>query len=412
MLSGHSFNALLKTLEEPPPHVKFLLATTDPHKIPVTVLSRCLQLNLKRLLPSEIFTQMGFILTQEKIEFESDALKLLSRAADGSMRDGLSLLDQAIVFGNGRVNNDDVHAMLGSIAKQPVEAILYALAKADAPAILDHIDELSQLSPDFTDLLQQLLQFLHRIALVQHVPTTLTHDLDVDVVAELAKQLSPEDVQLYYQIGLLGQKELDLSPDPRSGFEMVMLRMLTFRPAKISAPANIPPAANAIAIASAVTEQIPSPPTIAPTLQPPSSPPQLIAPQETAVHPVAMHPQNWESMVANLKSGMTKQFASRCVLEHLDDIQCKLSLDPEFQSLLDDDSMDKLEKSLRELLAKPIKLSIEVKTLGAHTPAQLITQAQDNRQQEAVQAIYEDRSIIYFQDNFDAHVLPETIQPL
>ena len=412
MLSGHSFNALLKTLEEPPPHVKFLLATTDPHKIPVTVLSRCLQFNLKRLLPSEIFTQMGFILTQEKIEFESDALKLLSRAADGSMRDGLSLLDQAIVYGNGRVNNDDVHAMLGSIAKQPVEAILYALAQANAPAILDHIDELSQLSPDFTDLLQQLLQFLHRIALVQHVPTTLTHDLDVDVVAELAKQLSPEDVQLYYQIGLLGQKDLELSPDPRSGFEMVMLRMLTFRPAKISAQANISPAANANAIAPAVIEQIPSQPTIASTLHQPSSPPQLIAPQETAVHPVAMHLQNWESMVANLKSGMTKQFASRCVLEHLDDTQCKLSLDPQFQSLLDDDSMEKLEKSLRELLAKPIKLSIEVKTLDAHTPAQLITQAQENRQQEAVQAIYEDRSIIYFQDNFDAQVLPETIQPI
>jgi DNA polymerase-3 subunit gamma/tau len=412
MLSGHSFNALLKTLEEPPPHVKFLLATTDPHKIPVTVLSRCLQFNLKRLLPSEIFTQMGFILTQEKIEFESDALKLLSRAADGSMRDGLSLLDQAIVYGNGRVNNDDVHAMLGSIAKQPVEAILYALAQANAPAILDHIDELSQLSPDFTDLLQQLLQFLHRIALVQHVPTTLTHDLDVDVVAELAKQLSPEDVQLYYQIGLLGQKDLELSPDPRSGFEMVMLRMLTFRPAKISAQANISPAANANAIAPAVIEQTPSQPTIAPTLHQPSSPPQLIAPQETAVHPVAMHLQNWESMVANLKSGMTKQFASRCVLEHLDDTQCKLSLDPEFQSLLDDDSMEKLEKSLRDLLAKPIKLSIEVKTLDAHTPAQLITQAQENRQQEAVQAIYEDRSIIYFQDNFDAQVLPETIQPI
>ena len=412
MLSGHSFNALLKTLEEPPPHVKFLLATTDPHKIPVTVLSRCLQFNLKRLLPSEIFTQRGFILTQEKIEFESDALKLLSRAADGSMRDGLSLLDQAIVYGNGRVNNDDVHAMLGSIAKQPVEAILYALAQSNAPAILDHIDELSQLSPDFTDLLQQLLQFLHRIALVQHVPTTLTHDLDVDVVAELAKMLSPEDVQLYYQICLLGQKDLELSPDPRSGFEMVMLRMLTFRPAKISAQANISPAANANAIAPAVIEQIPSQPTIAPTLHQPSSPPQLIAPQETAVHPVAMHLQNWESMVANLKSGMTKQFASRCVLEHLDDTQCKLSLDPEFQSLLDDDSMEKLEKSLRELLAKPIKLSIEVKTLDAHTPAQLITQAQENRQQEAVQAIYEDRSIIYFQDNFDAQVLPETIQPI
>ncbi|MEN9757776.1 MAG: hypothetical protein RL755_1963, partial [Pseudomonadota bacterium] len=125
-----------------------------------------------------------------------------------------------------------------------------------------------------------------------------------------------------------------------------------------------------------------------------------------------LNPQNWESMVANLKSGMTKQFASRCVLEYLDDTQCRLSLDPEFDSLLDDDSTEKLEKALRDLLAKPIKLSIEVKTLGEHTPAQLIVQAQENRQQEAVQAIYEDSTIVYFQDNFDAHVLPDTIQPI
>lgn len=414
MLSGHSFNALLKTLEEPPPHVKFLLATTDPHKIPVTVLSRCLQFNLKRLLPSEIFTQMGFILTQEKIDFEADALKLLSRAADGSMRDGLSLLDQAIVYGNGRVSNDDVHAMLGSITKQPVEAILHALAQANAPAILDHIDELSQFSPDFMDLLQQLVQFLHRIALVQHVPTMLTHDLDVDVVAELAKRLSLEDVQLYYQIGLLGQKELELAPDPRSGFEMVMLRMLTFRPVKVDIRAEMPINANAHTIAPATIQQSPPPTTVAPTIQqqPASASPQLSTPQEAATPPLALNPQNWESMVANLKSGMTKQFASRCVLEYLDDTQCRLSLDPEFDSLLDDDSTEKLEKALRDLLAKPIKLSIEVKTLGEHTPAQLIVQAQENRQQEAVQAIYEDSTIVYFQDNFDAHVLPETIQPI
>ena len=414
MLSGHSFNALLKTLEEPPPHVKFLLATTDPHKIPVTVLSRCLQFNLKRLLPSEIFTQMGFILTQEKIDFEADALKLLSRAADGSMRDGLSLLDQAIVYGNGRVSNDDVHAMLGSIAKQPVEAILHALAQANAPAILDHIDELSQFSPDFMDLLQQLVQFLHRIALVQHVPTVLTHDLDIDVVAELAKRLSPEDVQLYYQIGLLGQKELELAPDPRSGFEMVMLRMLTFRPVKVDIRTEMPVNANAHTIAPATIQQSPPPATVAPTIQqqPPSVTPQLITPQEAATPPLALNLQNWESMVANLKSGMTKQFASRCVLEYLDETQCRLSLDPEFDSLLDDDSLEKLEKALRDLLAKPIKLSIEVKTLGEHTPAQLIVQAQENRQQEAVQAIYEDSTIVYFQDNFDAHVLPETIQPI
>lgn len=411
MLSGHSFNALLKTLEEPPPHVKFLLATTDPHKIPVTVLSRCLQFNLKRLLPSEIFTQMGFILSQEKIEFEPDALKLLSRAADGSMRDGLSLLDQAIIYGNGRVNNDDVHAMLGSIATQPVEAILYALAQANAAAILDHIAELSQLSPDFTDLLQQLLQYLHRIALVQHIPSTLTHDLDVNVIAELATQFSPEDVQLYYQIGLLGQKDLELTPDPRSGFEMVMLRMLTFRPATIGEKTNTSPAVKTspVTVPTKITSVALNSENLPPaSVSTPISPKTAMPP----VSPVAMNLQNWESIVANLKMGMTKEFASRCVLEHMDASTCHLSLDPEFQSLLDDDLMGKLEKALGDLLAKPIKLSIEVKTLQAHTPAQLITQAQENRQQEAVQAIYEDSTIVYFQDNFDAHVLPETIQPI
>jgi DNA polymerase-3 subunit gamma/tau len=403
MLSGHSFNALLKTLEEPPPHVKFLLATTDPHKIPVTVLSRCLQLNLKRLLPSEIFTQMGFILGQESIAFESDALKLISRAADGSMRDALSLLDQAIVYGNGAVSNDEVHAMLGSIAQQPVESILHALSQADAPAILNQIDELSQLSPDFSDLLQQLLQFLHRVALVQHVPTTLTHDLDVEVVAQLAKTMSPEDVQLYYQIGLLGQKDLELAPDPRSGFEMVMLRMLTFRPVQNG---NVQPVQ-----AQQVVPQIQPRPQVA-QIQPP---PQVAPVQHfQPAPPVSSAPSftdNWETIVSRLKNGMTKQFASRCVLEHLDEIHCRLSLDPEFQSLLDQDSVAKLENALRELFIKPLKLHVEVKALAAATPAQQIVQAQDNRQQAAVAAIYQDPNVAYLQANFDAQVLPETIEP-
>ena len=404
MLSGHSFNALLKTLEEPPPHVKFLLATTDPHKIPVTVLSRCLQLNLKRLLPSEIFTQMGFILGQENIAFETDALKLISRAADGSMRDALSLLDQAIVYGNGAVNNADVYAMLGSIAQQPVESILQALAQADAPAILNQIDDLSQLSPDFSDLLQQLLQFLHRIALVQHIPTTLTHDLDAEVVAHLAKTFSPEDVQLYYQIGLLGQKDLELAPDPRSGFEMVMLRMLTFRPVKSE---NTPPIAplpvSTIASISQPKPQATNPqPPVIPIQSPPIAAPISEMPRIT---------DNWETIVAGLK-GMTRQFASNCVLEYLDETQCQLSLAAEFQSLLDQDAISKLEKALRDLLGKPLKLSIEVKTLATVTPAQQIMQAQENRQQAAAEAIYQDPNVTYMQSHFGAQVLPETIQPI
>ena len=170
MLSGHSFNALLKTLEEPPAHVKFLLATTDPQKIPVTILSRCLQFNLKQLSPSQIFSQMAFILSQEKIDYEPAALKSLSRAADGSMRDGLSLLDQAIVYGNGKVNSNDVNNMLGTVAIQPIEDILHALVDSDAQAIINKVAELDDLSANFNDVLQQMLQVLHRSALSQHIP--------------------------------------------------------------------------------------------------------------------------------------------------------------------------------------------------------------------------------------------------
>ena len=191
MLSGHSFNALLKTLEEPPPHVKFLLATTDPHKIPVTVLSRCLQFNLKRLLPAQIFKQMAFILQQENIDFDAASLKLLSRAADGSMRDGLSLLDQAIVYGNGKVTAEDVRAMLGTVAEQPVDDLLIALARGDAAAILEKINEIASLTPDFSDVLQQILQILHRVALVQQLPTAIDHDLDTDMIAAIVISAYP-----------------------------------------------------------------------------------------------------------------------------------------------------------------------------------------------------------------------------
>lgn len=404
MLSGHSFNALLKTLEEPPPHVKFLLATTDPHKIPVTVLSRCLQLNLKRLLPSEIFTQMGFILEQEGIAFEPEALKLLSRTADGSMRDGLSLLDQAIVYGNGRVNLTDVQAMLGSIAQQPVESILHALAQSDASAILNQIDDLSQLSPDFSDLLQQLLQFLHRIALVQHVPMMLTHDLDAETVSHLAQMMSPEDVQLYYQIGLLGQKDLELAPDPRSGFEMVMLRMLTFRPVQNgNAQHPVQVQQSAPQIQHPQVSQI-QPPQVAPVQQFQPVPQVSNVPSFT---------DNWETILNNLKVGrFVKEFAKHCVLESIDESQCTLTLDPEKANLLDPDVTQKIEAALREMYASPIKLTIEAKVLATYTPAQQVVQAQEIRQQAAVEEIYNDPNVAYLQANFDAQVLPETIQPI
>ncbi len=231
MFSGHSFNALLKTLEEPPPHVKFLLATTDPQKVPVTVLSRCLQFNLKRLLPDEIQRQLAHILETEGVEGDDQALALLARAADGSMRDGLSLLDQAIAFGSGRVGTEDVRSMLGTVGRDLSLNLAEALADLDGPRLLDEVARIAELTPDFSGVLQELLHILHRVALFQQVPGTLADDdPDRERLAALGARMDAADVQLFYQIGLLGQQDLALAPDPRGGIEMVLLRMLAFRP--------------------------------------------------------------------------------------------------------------------------------------------------------------------------------------
>ena len=225
-------NALLKTLEEPPPHVKFLLATTDPQKLPVTVLSRCLQFNLKNMIPQRIVEHLSTVLSAEQIPFEEGALWLLARSADGSMRDALSLTDQSIAFGAGTVNEADVRVMLGSIDLQLVNEILTALVDGDGVSLLACVDDLAQFSPDYNTVLGDIVSLLHRIAIAQTVPAALDNSMgDKQQVAELASKLSAEDVQLFYQIALMGRKDLPFVPDAREGLEMTLLRMLAFRPA-------------------------------------------------------------------------------------------------------------------------------------------------------------------------------------
>ncbi|MDP3877657.1 MAG: DNA polymerase III subunit gamma/tau [Methylobacter sp.] len=416
MLSGHSFNALLKTLEEPPPHVKFLLATTDPHKIPVTVLSRCLQFNLKRLLPSQIFTQMEFILQQEHIEAEPAALKLLARAADGSMRDGLSLLDQAIVYGNGKVCAEEVNAMLGTVAQQPVDDLLTALAEGDAPAILGTINELANLTPDFSDVLQQILQVLHRIALLQQIPSAIDHDFDVDMIAALAAKFSPEDVQLYYQIGLVGQRDLDLAPDPRSGFEMVMLRMLTFRPVATTAapvkpvqlrqPVNKPqPASYQSQPASHQPQPVDNTEvTTQPAIFAEKKPPETVAQQ---------YDSTWMEMVATMKiSGLTRELAHNCVLESIDDTTCTLILDPGHKQLRSSRTEANLQKALQAYRNAPLKLVINAEKTTTATPAVQLTKAREDKQQAAVDAINADENVLALKEHLGARIMPGTIEPI
>ncbi|MFR0674594.1 DNA polymerase III subunit gamma/tau [Enterobacterales bacterium AW_CKDN230030176-1A_HGKHYDSX7] len=232
MLSTHSFNALLKTLEEPPPYVKFILATTDPQKLPATILSRCLQFSLKNMSPERVVEHLTHVLGAENVPFEDDALWLLGRAADGSMRDAMSLTDQAIAFGEGRVLAADVRAMLGTLDHGQVYGVLQALLDGDARALLEAVRALAEQGPDWGGVLAEMLNVLHRVAVAQALPDAVDNGQgDRDKVLALASALPAEDVQFYYQMGLIGRRDLPLAPDPCGGFEMVLLRMLAFRPA-------------------------------------------------------------------------------------------------------------------------------------------------------------------------------------
>lgn len=263
MLSAHSFNALLKTLEEPPPHVKFLLATTDPQKLPITILSRCLQFHLKNMEPERIVGHLKHVLDQEMVPFEESALWQLGRAADGSMRDAMSLTDQAIAFGGGKVSETEVVSMLGTIDQNLVFEVLDALTQNDGKQVLQAVAHLSEHAPDYGAALADLLSVLHRIAIAQALPEAIdNHRGDQQQVLALAQQLPAEDVQLFYQTALLGRRDLPLSPDPRTGFEMALLRMLAFRPQGVhsvpSQPLSSEPAVASVPSVNAPMEAEPA----------------------------------------------------------------------------------------------------------------------------------------------------------
>jgi DNA polymerase-3 subunit gamma/tau len=429
MLSGHSFNALLKTLEEPPPHIKFLLATTDPQKIPVTVLSRCLQFNLKRLTPDQIRAQMEDILRRENIEFEANALKSLARAADGSMRDGLSLLDQAIVHGGGRLGEAEVSSMLGTVARRPVFDLLDALAAGDAAALLAHIDAMDEHAPNFGDVLQQLLIILHHAALAQWVPDAVKRDEDADRILALAQRLSAEDLQLFYQIGLIGQRDLPLAPDPKGGFEMVLLRMLAFRPAADSAHNDergqkSAPITQALhrpeppkLVRSMSTDRIEPPmassvPALSPeapaTLRPTAT--ISLATESPATKPAI---DDWHSLIRAMGvAAMTRELANNCILQSLDEKSCVLALDPQHAHIRVPRAEANLEKALQDHFHRPLKLIIKIEAPGHETPAVQIQRQKEERQRAAEIEIEQDENVKALKERFDAHIVPGSIKPL
>lgn len=410
MLSKHSFNALLKTLEEPPPYVKFLLATTDPQRLPITILSRCLQFKLKRLPTDLIAAQLDAILQHENIVCEAGALKAIAQAGDGSMRDALSLLDQAIAYGAGQVLLEDVSDMLGLISQQYCVQILTAIGKKDADAVLSHIAELHQDAPDYLAVLADLLSWLQRIALLQIAPDAVSKNLDdIDTLQRLAELLSPEDVQLYYQIALIGRRDLPLVPEARSGFEMILLRMLCFSPAgedyaqienqsreqKETAKRSAPPA---------LEQSGTKPPAAAQAANTGKKINQSAADDGIL---------DWNALLARLGlGGIAQQLALHCALETFDGTTLSLLLDPANAKVRTANTEQRLNAALENHFGKKIKLQIKLSQAEEATPARLQAEQSEARRLAAIEAIQQDPHVQAMQSTFNAQLDIDSIQPV
>jgi len=410
MFSDSSFNALLKTLEEPPPHVKFLLATTDPQKVPVTVLSRCLQFNLKRLPLDLIQGRLELILQQESVEHDVSALLQLARAADGSMRDALSLMDQAIAFGGGDVRDAEVRTMLGTIASEQVFKLLEALADMDPQRVVDSVAELAERVPDFASVLQELLAMLHRTALYQAVPKALDpSDGDHAQIQALAQKITPEDVQLFYQIGLVGQRDLPLAPDPRSGFEMVLLRMLAFRPQQGAAQQG----GNTVKKSEPVRTK---PQPAAAATQPVSKAKQVPKSQsavESSPNGAPADLKDWSRVISGLKlGGISRQLAENCQYREWDGVTLTLTLDPAHEHMRVESSEHRLVLALQEYLGAEVKLKIQVEQPESETPAQQQARAKVERQSLAEQTMSEDPMVRAAEEQFGARLITESVKPI
>ncbi len=425
MLSASSFNALLKTLEEPPPHVKFLLATTDPQKLPATVLSRCLQFNLKRLPVALIAERIRAILQAEGIDYEPGAVRLIAQAADGSMRDGLSLLDQLIAFGAGRAGEAETRAMLGTVTRDHVVTLAEHLVAPDAALLMRQVRALDEWAPDHAQLLDELAALLTRIALKQAVPDLAEDELyPAGVVERLARDLAPEDVQLYYQVAILGRRDLPLAPDPRTGFEMTMLRMVAFRPAGPAAQVAMAPGAaaapslrtveprgpatRATAVANAPLARTADPP---PTAEPSSTlrPGDLTAAVSAGAGADA---DAWSAIIAQLDlQGAARQLASHCALLGREGPLVRLALDPRVQTVRTRAQEEKLAQALSRFYGEPVRVELVTEEPG-DTPARAQQRAALAQLEAARQTLEEDATVRALKERFGATVQPDSVQPL
>ncbi|MDB5813485.1 MAG: dnaX [Rhodocyclales bacterium] len=449
MLTGHAFNAMLKTLEEPPAHMKFILATTDPQKIPVTVLSRCLQFNLKQMPLTHIVDHLARVLGDEGVSFEPGALRHLAKGANGSMRDALSLLDQAIAHGAGRVEEEQVIDMLGTVGEDHLYALLDALAAQDIDAMLAAADTMEARALSFDDALQTFASLLHRIALLQFAPQAFGDAIERERLAVYAKQFSPEFLQLAYQIVVHGRDELPLAPDEHTGFSMTLLRLHAFRPdasgassapvggsaggglarppvpavarpspkpempTASSRPAGGAPQALAGEVSAAILRVVQPPATqYSATAESPTQLPAQSPPPVPAVLPSDI--PDWHELIGIMQlGGLVRELAQNCSLVDIGDGGVKLRLAPTHKHLL---AMPGTQAKLQEALAGhfgvTLRLNVEVGEPGTQTPAQRNAEAQRQRHSDAVAALESDPFVQEMIERFDATLVETSVRPL
>ncbi|HBA08494.1 DNA polymerase III subunit gamma/tau [Methylotenera mobilis] len=437
MLSKSAFNAMLKTLEEPPAHVKFILATTDPQKVPVTVLSRCLQFNLRQMAGTSITGHLQNILTQENISFEPTALHLISRAAAGSMRDALSLTDQAIAYGGQTVNESEVRAMLGAIDQSYLYQLLDALLANDGNSLISQAKAMEERSISFDAALNDLAQLLHQVAVAQTVPESVANDLpEREALLNLAQKIQPETLQLYYQIALLGRRDIGLAPDEFAGFTMSLLRMLAFTPNESTS------AASKSKISSVTNNNIPisSARAMAPIYQGENTSKQEAATEvdyapttneyelikDDANQPAStlaensaapLHASNnnfngnWRALVDALKLGLARELAKHCELIAYDEQSISLSVPESQKHLVSPNYQEKLTTAISQHFDRKIKLQFSIGGSG-NTPAKQIYQEKAQAQANAENAIEEDSFVQALIDDFGATIIPNSIKPI
>ena len=428
MLSNSAFNAMLKTLEEPPEHVKFILATTDPQKIPVTVLSRCLQFNLKQMTPPLIAAHLQKILSIEGIDAESGALSLLAHSANGSMRDALSLLDQAIAHGGGRIVETTVREMLGTVDLDYLFTILESLLASDASRLLSIAETMTERSLSFDLALQGLAMLFTRIQVVQLAPRALDDaSSEYTRIRDMAARFDPEFVQLAYQIVTHGRKELPLAPDEYAGFVMTLLRLHVFRPAQETDDVGETPEKSRTGRSNASSPLERHVPVKANSPKPPEETSPFSPTQGTSIQKdgcgelpasqaaVALSPETggWQEILNSIElSGMARELARHCDLSCFEGDRVALSLPPAHRHLQIKAAQERLQQALSDHFGRSLRLSINLEEARSDTPADTAQKLQNERQEQAVASIEQNDFVREVIDLFDARLIESSIKPV